>query len=58
MEPASLFAVMSAQVAVISERLSAALGHSSDDDGSPRRSKLQLNVLNPTLQRQDQAVSL
>ncbi|XP_057609613.1 Fanconi anemia group A protein [Chionomys nivalis] len=47
--------VMSAQVAVISERLSAALGHNSDD-GSLRRSKIQLNVLNPTLQRQDQAV--
>ncbi|KAK7801790.1 hypothetical protein U0070_027511 [Myodes glareolus] len=47
--------VISAQVAVISERLSAALGHSSDDS-SPRRSKIQLNVLNPTLQRQDQAV--
>ncbi|KAM7332305.1 hypothetical protein ACRRTK_009013 [Alexandromys fortis] len=47
--------VMSAQVAVISERLSAALGHNSDD-GSLRRSKIQLNVLNPTLERQDQAV--
>lgn len=57
MELASLFAVMSAQVAVISERLSAALGHNSDD-GSLRRSKIQLNVLNPTLERQDQAVCL
>ncbi|ERE80631.1 putative Fanconi anemia group A protein like protein [Cricetulus griseus] len=45
--------VISAQVAVISERLNAALGH-NNDDGSLRRSKIQLSVLTPTLQRQDQ----
>ncbi|XP_027266394.1 Fanconi anemia group A protein isoform X7 [Cricetulus griseus] len=47
--------VISAQVAVISERLNAALGH-NNDDGSLRRSKIQLSVLTPTLQRQDQTV--
>lgn len=54
---ASVFAVISAQVAVVSERLSAALGH-SNNDGSLRKSKIQLSVLPPTLQRQDQAVCL
>ncbi|ERE80630.1 putative Fanconi anemia group A protein like protein [Cricetulus griseus] len=49
--------VISAQVAVISERLNAALGH-NNDDGSLRRSKIQLSVLTPTLQRQDQTVCL
>lgn len=52
---ASVFAVISAQVSVVSERLSAALGHSSDD-GSLRRSKIQLSVLPPTLQTQEQEV--
>ncbi|XP_051057558.1 Fanconi anemia group A protein [Phodopus roborovskii] len=47
--------VISARVAVISERLNAALDHNSDD-GSLRRSKIQLSVLTPTLQRQDQVV--
>ncbi|OBS77115.1 hypothetical protein A6R68_16418 [Neotoma lepida] len=46
---------ISAQMAVVSERLNAALGH-SNDDGSFRRSKIQLSVLTPTLQRQDQVV--
>lgn len=54
-ETASVFAVISAQVSVVSERLSAALGHSSDD-GSLRRSKIQLSVHPPTLQTQDQEV--
>ncbi|XP_021486884.1 Fanconi anemia group A protein isoform X2 [Meriones unguiculatus] len=49
------YSVISAQVAVVSERLSAALGHSTSD-GSLRRSKIQLSVLTPTLQRQDEAV--
>lgn len=47
--------VISAQVAAISERLNAAVGH-SNDDGSLGRSKIQLSVLTPTLQTQDQAV--
>ncbi|XP_076772130.1 Fanconi anemia group A protein isoform X2 [Arvicanthis niloticus] len=49
------YSVISAQVSVVSERLSAALGHSSDD-GSLRRSKIQLSVLPPTLQTQEQEV--
>lgn len=51
-----MFAVISAQVAVVSERLNAALGHRNDDDVSLRRSKIQLSVLLPTLQSQDQGV--
>ncbi|KAL6082919.1 hypothetical protein STEG23_002613 [Scotinomys teguina] len=47
--------VISAQVAVVSERLNAALGH-SNNDGSLRRSKIQLSVLTPMLRTQDQAV--
>ncbi|XP_029423710.1 Fanconi anemia group A protein isoform X2 [Nannospalax galili] len=46
--------VLSAQVAVISERLNAALGHSNDD--SLQRVKIQLNVLVPELKKKDQAV--
>lgn len=53
---ASVFAVISAQVAVVSERLNAALGPSNVDGSSVRRSKIQLSVLPPTLQKQDQAV--
>ncbi|XP_028736731.1 Fanconi anemia group A protein [Peromyscus leucopus] len=47
--------VISAQVAVVSERLNAALGH-SNDDSSLRRAKIQLSILTPTLQTQDQEV--
>uniref|UniRef100_A0ABK0LRP5 FA complementation group A n=1 Tax=Rattus norvegicus TaxID=10116 RepID=A0ABK0LRP5_RAT len=50
------YSVISAQVAVVSERLNAALGHRNDDDVSLRRSKIQLSVLLPTLQSQDQGV--
>ncbi|GAB1293776.1 Fanconi anemia group A protein homolog [Apodemus speciosus] len=46
------YSVMSAQVAVVSERLNAALGHSNHDVG-PRRSKIQLPV-SSALQRQEQ----
>ncbi|VTJ69018.1 Hypothetical predicted protein [Marmota monax] len=47
--------VISAQMAVVSERLSAALGHGEDD--SPRgRGRIQLNVLAPELQQQEQLV--
>ncbi|XP_028608601.1 Fanconi anemia group A protein [Grammomys surdaster] len=49
------YSVISAQVAVVSERLNAVLGH-SNDDGSHRKLKIQLSVLPPTLQRQDQGV--
>ncbi|XP_052583284.1 Fanconi anemia group A protein isoform X2 [Peromyscus californicus insignis] len=47
--------VISAQVAVVSERLNAVLGH-SNDDGSLRRAKIQLSILTPTLRTQDQEV--
>uniref|UniRef100_A0A8C5Z4K5 FA complementation group A n=1 Tax=Marmota marmota marmota TaxID=9994 RepID=A0A8C5Z4K5_MARMA len=47
--------VISAQMAVVSERLSAALG--PGEDGSPRgRGRIQLNVLAPELQQQQQLV--
>ncbi|XP_073911552.1 Fanconi anemia group A protein isoform X4 [Castor canadensis] len=47
--------VISAQMAMISERLSAALGHNKDD-GTFERVKIQLNILAPKLERQDQTV--
>ncbi|XP_031197586.1 Fanconi anemia group A protein isoform X2 [Mastomys coucha] len=50
------YSVISAQVAVVSERLNAALGPSNVDGSSVRRSKIQLSVLPPTLQKQDQAI--
>lgn len=51
-----MFAVISAQVAVVSEKLNAVLGH-RNDGGSLQRAKIQLSVLPSTLQKQDQAVS-
>jgi Fanconi anemia group A protein len=53
---ACVFAVISAQVAVVSEKLNAVLGH-RNDGGSLQRAKIQLSVLPSTLQKQDQAVS-
>uniref|UniRef100_A0A8C9UM25 FA complementation group A n=1 Tax=Spermophilus dauricus TaxID=99837 RepID=A0A8C9UM25_SPEDA len=47
--------VISAQMAVVSERLSAALGH-GEDDGPHGRGRIQLNVLAPELQQQEQLV--
>nr|XP_045012381.1 Fanconi anemia group A protein [Jaculus jaculus] len=47
--------VISAQVAVISERLGAALGRSKDDS-SLERLKIRLNILAPRLEGQDQVV--
>lgn len=48
-------AVLSAQIAVISERLGPALGV-SEDDGSCEASKIQLSVLAPELEQQEQKV--
>ncbi|XP_070119294.1 Fanconi anemia group A protein isoform X7 [Equus przewalskii] len=47
--------VLSAQIAVISERLGPALGV-SEDDGSCEASKIQLSVLAPELEQQEQKV--
>ncbi|KAM8776511.1 LOW QUALITY PROTEIN: Fanconi anemia group A protein [Rhynchonycteris naso] len=47
--------VLSAQVAVVSERLSSVLGH-SEDSGSSEASKIQLTVLAPKLEQQEQQV--
>uniref|UniRef100_A0A8C6H794 Fanconi anemia, complementation group A n=1 Tax=Mus spicilegus TaxID=10103 RepID=A0A8C6H794_MUSSI len=49
------YSVISAQVAVVSEKLNAVLGH-RNDGGSLQRAKIQLSVLPSTLQKQDQAV--
>ncbi|XP_077888972.1 Fanconi anemia group A protein isoform X3 [Ictidomys tridecemlineatus] len=47
--------VISAQMAVVSERLSTALEH-GDDDSPQGRGRIQLNVLAPELQQQEQLV--
>ncbi|XP_052023161.1 Fanconi anemia group A protein isoform X2 [Apodemus sylvaticus] len=49
------YSVISAQLAVVSERLNAVLGH-SNHDGSLRKAKVQLDVRSSALQRQEQEV--
>lgn len=51
------FAVLSAQIAVVSERLHSALGL-SEDDGSSKVSKIQLSALAPKLKQREQQVSV
>lgn len=52
----SPFVVFSAQMAVVSERLSSALGL-GEEDGSFEESQVQVNIFSPELEPQDQQVS-
>ena len=48
---------MAARVAVVSERLDAALGR-AEEDGSSGGSQIQLSVLTPGLEQQEREVSV